>query len=58
MAIAFPQEIARIFFPLTEFEGVLFLIYQCMRTLVILGNMPSKTSRGRAALGYSRIGVV
>ena len=50
MAIAFPQEIARTVFFLTECEGVVGLIYQWVTTLIILGNVPSKTSGGRAGL--------
>ena len=50
MAVVFPQEIARIYFFLTEFKCVLFLIYQWVKTLVILGNVLSKTSGGKAAL--------
>lgn len=37
-------------FFLTECEGVVRLIYQWMTTLIILGNVPSKTSGGRAGL--------
>ena len=50
MVIAFPQQIAKILFSLTECEGVVRLIYQCVTTLIILGNAPSKTSGGRAGL--------